>query len=49
MNQDINCFYHYLVISVHTHPFTKGGGFESWENPPKSPFAKGGLLEVCLY
>jgi hypothetical protein len=27
-------------------PFRKGGrgGFESWENPPESPFAKGGLL-----
>ena len=41
------CPVYYGLISNCLHPpFRKGGrgGFESWENPPESPFARGGLL-----
>jgi hypothetical protein len=35
-------------IIVYFPPLEKGGGggFEGWENPPKSPFAKGDFKAV---
>jgi hypothetical protein len=42
------CTYYSEHIIICIPPFRKRGegGFEIWENPPESPFAKGGLLEA---
>jgi len=40
-------YYYREHIIFYIPPLEKGGGggFETWENPPKSPFAKGGFLD----
>jgi hypothetical protein len=40
-------YYYSEHVIVYIPPFRKGGwgGFETWENLPKSPSAKGGFLK----